>query len=214
MDTAIAAPSPAISVLATASASASVLAPGFENPTYDSIKVFRAVANAMSKPGAIFHVQVLPPAPPQLAPACAALCLTLLDRDTPLWMQNNLPVVSDYLRFHCGCPITPDEGEASFALMSNMTALPALDLFNAGSAEYPDDSATLLIQVASLSNATGVKLSGPGLREPIYLDAAGVSADYWRALQASRARFPLGVDIIFTCGEHIAALPRTTQVAL
>lgn len=212
MDTAIAATSVAASISTTASAT--TLQPGFENPTYDSIKVFRAVANAMAKPGAIFQVHARPPAPAQLSPACAALCLTLLDADTPLWMQNNLPVVSDYLRFHCGCPITPDEGEASFALVNNIAAMPELDVFNAGSAEYPDDSATLLIQVSSLSNATGVKLSGPGLREAMYLDAAGVSADYWRVLQASRARFPLGVDIIFTCGEHIAALPRTTQVAL
>lgn len=212
MDTAIATPSVAASVATPTSVS--VLAPGFENPTYDSIKVFRAVANAMAKPGAIFQVHARPPAPVQLSPACAALCLTLLDADTPLWIQNNLPLVSDYLRFHCGCPITPHEGEASFALVNNIVAMPELDVFNAGSAEYPDDSATLLIQVSSLSNATGVKLSGPGLREAMVLDAAGVSADYWRALQASRSRFPLGVDIIFTCGEHIAALPRTTQVAL
>ena len=190
----------------------SILTPGFDHPTYDSIKVFRAVANAMARPGAIHQVHARPPAPTQLSPACAALCLTLLDMNTPLWMQNPLPVVSEYLRFHCGCPLTPHPGTASFALVTNTAALPALDAFNAGSAEYPDDSATLLIQVSSLSNATGVKLSGPGLREPMYLDAAGISADYWHDLQASRVRFPLGVDIIFTCGEHIAALPRTTRV--
>jgi alpha-D-ribose 1-methylphosphonate 5-triphosphate synthase subunit PhnH len=198
----------------TASAVTSGLAPGLDNPTYDSIKVFRAVASAMACPGAIHRVHARPPAPAQMAPACAALCLALLDMDTPLWIQNHIPVVAEYLRFHCGCPITPYSRNASFALITNLAGPPNVTAFNPGSAEYPDDSATLIIQVASLSNAVGVQLSGPGLREPLRLDAAGVSAAYWRDLQESRARFPLGVDIIFVCGEHIAALPRSTQIAL
>lgn len=204
-----------VAALPRVSADASTaLAPGLDNPTYDSIKVFRAVASAMARPGAIHQVHARPPAPAQLAPACAALCLALLDMDTPLWMQNHIPVVAEYLRFHCGCPLTPHSRNASFALITNLASPPDVSVFNPGSTEYPDDSATLFIQVPSLSNAAGVQLSGPGLREPLRLDAAGVSAAYWRGLQASRAGFPLGVDIIFACGEHIAALPRTTQIAL
>lgn len=191
---------------------ASTLAPGFDNPVYDSIKVFRAVAEAMAHPGAIKHVPARPPAPAQLMPAAAALCLTLLDFETPLWLQHPQRELTDYLKFHCGCPLAAEPLTAAFALITDTAAMPAPSAFNAGEPEYPDRSATLFVQVSSLSNATGVRLSGPGLREANRLDVAGVSAAYWRQVQSARAAFPCGVDIVFVWGERIAALPRTTAV--
>ena len=189
------------------------LAPGFDQPVFDSIKVFRSVADAMAHPGEIKRVDARPPAPAQLMPAAVALCLTLLDFETVLWLQQSHAGVGDYLRFHCGCPITQEPADAAFALIGNTLDLPPVSAFNAGLPEYPDRSTTLLIQVKSLSNATGVRLSGPGLRDSVFLDVAGIPAAYWHALQASRAAFPCGVDIVFIWGERIAALPRTTQVA-
>ncbi len=192
--------------------STSALAPGLEQPVFDSIKVFRAIADAMAHPGELKRIAVRPPAPALLMPATAALCLTLLDFETPLWLQNPPASVADYLRFHCGCPLTAQPAQASFALITNTTTMPDLSAFNAGEAEYPDRSATLLIQVASLSRASGVRLSGPGLRQPALLDVAGISSAFWRQLQDSRPAFPCGVDLVFICGERIAALPRSTVV--
>lgn len=192
--------------------SANTLSPGLDHPVFDSIKVFRAMADAMAHPGAITHVAARPPAPSELMPAAAALCLSLLDFETPLWQQHPRRAVTDYLRFHCGCPMTPESVRASFALITNTADMPQVAAFNAGEPEYPDRSATLLIQVAGLSNASGVTLSGPGLQKPIQLNVTGVSARFWRELQGSRADFPCGVDIVFVWGERIAALPRTTQL--
>ena len=188
------------------------MAPGLDHPVYDSIKVFRAITDALSHPGEIKRVPAQPPAPAQLMPAAAALCLTLLDFETPLWLQNPQPAVAEYLRFHCGCPPALEPADADFALITNTMAMPALSAFNAGLPDYPDRSTTLLMQVASLSNAGGVRLSGPGLRQTVRLDVGGVPAHYWRQVQDSRAAFPCGVDIVFICGERIAALPRTTAV--
>lgn len=192
---------------------ATSLAPGLERPSYDSIKVFRALTDAMAHPGEIKQVPARPPAPPQLMPATAALCLSLLDFETPLWLQQQQPAVHEYLRFHCGCPLVSEPARAAFALITSTPAMPTFSLFNPGEPEYPDRSATLLVQVASLSNAAGVRLSGPGLQTPIRLDVAGMSADFWYGLQATRATFPCGVDVVFVCGDRIAALPRTTQIA-
>jgi alpha-D-ribose 1-methylphosphonate 5-triphosphate synthase subunit PhnH len=189
------------------------LTPGLDNPVFDSIKVFRALADAMAHPGAIHRVPARPPAPSQLMPAAAAMCLSLLDFETPLWLQQTQPAVADYLKFHCGCPLVPQPRAASFALITDTVSMPGLSDFNAGETEYPDRSATLLVQVASLSNASGVRLSGPGLRETVHLDVAGIPAAYWHELQASHAAFPCGVDVVFVWGERIAALPRTTTVA-
>ena len=49
------------------------LAPGFDQPVFDSIKVFRVVADAMAHPGEIKRIDARPPAPAQLMPAAAAL---------------------------------------------------------------------------------------------------------------------------------------------
>ena len=191
---------------------ATTLAPGFDQPVFDSIKVFRALADAMAHPGEIRRVDARPPAPSQLMPAAAAMCLTLLDFETPLWLQTSHAGVADYLRFHCGCPVTPEAPQAAFALITNLLTMPAVNAFNAGEPEYPDRSTTLMIQVESLSNASGVRLTGPGVRDATLLDVAGVPAAYWRELQASRAAFPCGVDLVFIWGERIAAVPRTTRV--
>ena len=143
----------------------------------------------------------------------AALCLSLLDFETPLWLAAAAAQrVTEYLRFHCGCPLTAQPADAAFGLITRTLDLPDIAAFNAGDAEYPDRSATLLVQVASLSNASGVRLAGPGLRDTVHLDVAGIPGAYWHSLQASRAAFPCGVDIVFVWGERIAALPRTTAV--
>ena len=59
--------------------------------------------------------RMLPPAPGALSPATAAYLLTLVDRDTPLWLapEFDLPAVRDFVRFHTGAPIVAGRGEAA-----------------------------------------------------------------------------------------------------
>ena len=63
------------------------IAPGFADPVFDSQATFRAALDALARPG---RVAALPPVltpPAPLNPATAALCLTLADLDTPLWLD-------------------------------------------------------------------------------------------------------------------------------
>jgi len=41
----------------------------------------------------------------------------------------------------------------------------------------------------------------------------GVPARFWSEREALAELAPRGLDIIFTCGPHLAALPRTTRVS-
>jgi alpha-D-ribose 1-methylphosphonate 5-triphosphate synthase subunit PhnH len=187
---------------------------GLADPTLDSQRIFRSLLEAMAHPGRIVDVAVDLPAPSPLHPAAAAVCLTLLDFDTPLWLDDAAarPDVVDWLRFHCGVPIVSRSRAARFALLADPERMPPPDAFDPGTAEYPERSATLIVQAQGLRGGTGRRLKGPGIAGEARLEIAGVPEAFWTWMAANHARFPCGVDMVLSAGRVIAALPRTTAV--
>jgi alpha-D-ribose 1-methylphosphonate 5-triphosphate synthase subunit PhnH len=155
---------------------------------------------------------IQPPAP--LHPATAAVCLTLLDFDTPLWLDDAAarPEVVEWLKFHCRMPLVTDPEAAQFALVADAERMPALGAFDAGTAEHPERSATVIVQVRALIGGTGRRLHGPGIADQVHLGVAGVPAPFWTWASANHALFPRGVDLFMSAGQVIAALPRATRV--
>lgn len=184
---------------------------GFADPVLDAQRTFRAVLDAMAHPGRV--VTLTPPAaPPPLGPASAAVCLALLDLDTPLWLDAAAATadVVAYLRFHCGVPVVGAPGAARFAVIADAAAMPRLDAFDAGTDERPDLSATVVIQVPGLAGNRGVRLTGPGIEGEARIEVSGAPG-LWPALRANAGRFPRGVDTVLCAGPRLAALPRTTR---
>ena len=137
------------------------LSPGFADPVLDAQASFRAILEAMSRPGRIQRIEarIAPPAP--LCTAAAAALLSLADADTPLWLDAGA-AVAEWLRFHCGAPITPEIGAARFALACG--AAPRLEALDVGTDEDPQMGATLILQVAGLVAGDGWRLTGPGIQ--------------------------------------------------
>ncbi len=185
---------------------------GFADPVLDGQRAFRAVLDAMAHPGRVVSLTP-PPAPPPLGPASAAVCLALLDLDTPLWLDAAAATadVVAYLRFHCGAPVVGEPGAARFAVIADAAAMPRLDAFDAGSDERPDLSATVVVQVRGLAGGRGVRLTGPGIDGEARLEVSGAPG-LWPALRANAVHFPRGVDTVLCAGTRLAALPRTTRV--
>jgi alpha-D-ribose 1-methylphosphonate 5-triphosphate synthase subunit PhnH len=185
---------------------------GFADPVLDSQRAFRGVLDAMAHPGRVVTVDG-PAGPPPLAPAATAVCLALLDFDTPLWLDASAATVEavSYLRFHCGVPIVETPGAARFALSADPGALASLDAFDAGTDERPDLSATLVLQVAGLGDEGGRRLRGPGIAGTTRLTVGGAPW-LWDAVRVNGARFPRGVDVLLCAGARLAALPRTVRV--
>ncbi|MDF0601131.1 phosphonate C-P lyase system protein PhnH [Psychromarinibacter sp. C21-152] len=178
---------------------------GFADPAPQAATAFRAILNAMARPGRIETVAgAAPPAP--LSPAAGAVLLTLCDADTGLYLagDTDTEAVRDWVRFHLGAPLT-GPGEAAFAL-GRWAALQPLSAYPAGTPDYPDRSTTLIVEMDGLS-ADGATLRGPGIR-----DTARLSLPETAAFRANRRLFPLGLDFIFTAGAQVAALPRSTEV--
>jgi alpha-D-ribose 1-methylphosphonate 5-triphosphate synthase subunit PhnH len=190
------------------------LEPGFDDPVRGSQAAFRAVLDAMAYPGRIVALPGLlggpPPAP--LGTAAAAIMLTLCDVDTPVWLDAAALSGAGYLAFHCGAPLAANTAKARFAIIADAATLPSLDGFALGSDEYPERSATLVIEVADLAETAGAVLRGPGIRGEARLGATGLPARFWAERAALAELFPRGIDVVFTCDARLAALPRTTQV--
>ena len=192
----------------TSTAPDTLLDGGFADPARDAALAFRAVLDAVARPGTAAR---LAPAhgPAPLSPAAAAVLLTLVDRTTPLHLAgaHDNPALRRWIAFHCGAPLVPP-AEASFAL-GTWPALMPVDRFAIGTPEYPDRSATLIVDDADegQTGAQAVTLTGPGIN-----GTGSARLPDPAAFAANHARFPLGWDAILTRGDSLTALPRSTEV--
>ncbi|UMO88419.1 phosphonate C-P lyase system protein PhnH [Pectobacterium sp. PL64] len=184
----------------------------FAQPVADAQCTFRRILKAVSEPGVTVTLP-LQQGWGRLSPALTAVMLTLVDRDTPLWLDDALDddTLRSNLRFHTGAILTHDES-AAFALLhvSSATAI-ALSRFSAGDVMSPEKSTTVIIEVSSLTGGTPLRLSGPGLETSRVVDPQ-LSPDIVRYLCHRPDPFPQGIDLMFTCADALMALPRTTHV--
>lgn len=191
-----------------------MIAPGFADPADAAQRHFRAVLEAMSRPGRMMRLDGELPSPPQpLLPATWAIVTSLLDHETPLWLEPSLasqPVISS-LRFHVGCRLVDDPRRVAFAV-ATAAGLPPLHGFAQGEPDYPDRSTTVIVEVGALATGRGATLRGPGIDGRARLYAAGMKPSFWAEWRGNHAGYPLGIDVILTDGAGIACLPRSTAV--
>ncbi|MGB5871590.1 MAG: phosphonate C-P lyase system protein PhnH [Albidovulum sp.] len=185
--------------------SGTTLSGGFARPAEDAARAFRGCLEAMARPGQLQSLTgARPPAP--LSVAAGAVALTLIDTTTPLYLapSHDSAELREWIAFHCGAPLV-DAESACFAL-GTWAALGPVSRFQIGTPDYPDRSATLIVETA-LPVLPNARLSGPGIE---------TTQDAWlpeiAAFQANRAQFPLGFDCYFTAGNGLSALPRSTEV--
>lgn len=190
---------------------AHTLAPGLLDGVHDSQQAFRAVLDALARPG---QVRRIGPALPDVAlgGALARLLLSLSDDETPVWWQRADTGLQHWLRFHTGAGLAERPEVASFAVFTNIHQGFALSDFAAGTAAAPEFSSTLLIELPGLADGPALEWRGPGIRDVQRVGLQGLPDDFWAQWQANHAAFPQGVDIVFTCGEDALGLPRTTRV--
>lgn len=185
---------------------------GFDNYVLDSQACFRAALQAMSRPGKPVELSTKAEAIGPLEPATVALCLTLMDVDTSVWLdpacrQHAEPAPN--LRFHCGCPLVDESSDARFGVLLDPAKSLLLERFHAGEDQYPDRSATLICQVDGLWGGPRVAVSGPGVDRRVILAAKGLPEDFESQWEANHASYPLGVDLFLTSCDCLVGLPRS-----
>lgn len=178
---------------------------GFTAAPRQSALAFRATLNALARPSTLHRLTgATPPAP--LSIAAGVLVLTLCDGTTPIHLAgaHNCAALREWITFHSGAPLVAAD-QAVFAI-GTWEALQPTARFAIGQPDYPDRSATLIVEMHALI-AQGPRLTGPGIK-----GAAHLSLPETAAFTTNRALFPLGFDCFFTAGEQVAGLPRSTKV--
>ncbi|MET3614927.1 alpha-D-ribose 1-methylphosphonate 5-triphosphate synthase subunit PhnH [Rhizobium aquaticum] len=187
---------------------------GFANPVLGAQATFRALMDAMSRPGTIHTIggDANPPHP--VGVAQGAVALTLADHDTTVWLSPALAheTVKGWVGFHTGAEIVASSAHARFAFLAAGEPIPDFHGFAPGSQDYPDRSATLVIELPALSGGPEFVARGPGIKDSTVITAQGLPADFLRRWATNRAFFPLGLDIVFTAGSDLMALPRSTDL--
>jgi len=149
----------------------------------------------------------------------------LSDQDTSVWFDGGFDPAGDlsrWIAFHCGSTILEEPYEADFAIISRTGSMPQLTSFKRGTQEYPDRSATLILQSGILSDCESVRaevlvLEGPGIKTRNRLFVENLPRDFVGQWAEMKTKFPLGIDIIFAGTDAqgipaIACMPRTARI--
>lgn len=192
------------------------LPPKYAEKVISAQSIFRAVMDAMARPGTVQRIDpVADAAPAPMMRGTAAIAMTLFDHDTPIWLDAAMAETRDvgkWLKFHTSAPVVEDTSVCSFALIGDAALLPALDRFAFGSSEYPDRSTTLILQMASLAEGVELELRGPGIDGVASLRVALQPTDLVARLAINQTLFPRGIDVVLVADDAIAAIPRTTRL--
>lgn len=189
------------------------IGPGFADAVLESQAAFRSCLAALAAPGTVVRLGAGLAPVPGLHAAASALLLSLLDQDTRLWLSPSVATshTATSLKFHTGCSLAASPGEAEFALVAGVQELPPLEAFSAGSDEYPERSATIVLEVPAILES-GWRLTGPGVRDASLLSVPALGSGFLQEWERNRARFPRGVDLYLSCSERLCGLPRTTRI--
>tara|TARA_R110000737_G_scaffold302208_1_gene309302 strand:+ start:349 stop:930 length:582 start_codon:yes stop_codon:yes gene_type:complete len=179
---------------------------GFSDAPRQSARAFRAALEAIARPGSTYVLQEMGDAPAPVSRAAATLLLVLCDPETPLHLaaDYDTEALRGWVTFHTGAPLV--SADKAMFVLGNWRALD-LSALSLGTAEYPDRSATVIVDGAF--DGVDVALRGPGIKGVTQSRLPEVAM-----FQDNAAQFPLGLDFYFTSGAKLSALPRSTKVTL
>jgi alpha-D-ribose 1-methylphosphonate 5-triphosphate synthase subunit PhnH len=189
---------------------------------FDAQKHYRTLLQSTARPGTIGQLDdVLLEVPPQLNRATVLIALALFSADSSFYVSQGEDAVVEFLRRETLAKPASAE-QADFLLLPDTRQLEEIHRARVGSLAYPDQGATVVVQVTALSPAPmpgclRLALTGPGIETENAVYVLGASEALFEALREQNAEFPMGIDVFLTCdslsaGPCVLALPRTTRV--
>lgn len=185
-------------------------------------QLFRATLTALSTPGIVYQLPAAPLSGIDTIRGnrwAISLLVALLDHEVSLAVEQ-LPAADELVEIVRKRTRTTIAGRerADFVIADLTTLNPAVPLaIKRGSLQYPDDGATLIIQVPSLDtdsvSALSLRLTGPGINGERKLHLPGFPEAFFVARDEAVSHYPMGIDILLIdSGGRLLGLPRTTTI--
>ena len=166
--------------------------------------VFRAVLDALARPGTVHTLPAHGAVPGALLPV-----LALADLDTPVTVLSDEDW-ADRVGTATGAPVTTI-GQA--ALVAALRPLGSGDVrwFPTGSAAAPESAALVSMAVPGLDGGPRRTLSGPGAPGTRTVQARGIPPELWTVRAA--VAFPAGFDLVLVDPDgRVVGIPRSSRI--
>jgi alpha-D-ribose 1-methylphosphonate 5-triphosphate synthase subunit PhnH len=177
----------------------------------DSQQVFRAVLEALARPGT---PMALPPEPlTALTPAIAPI-IALADSTTGVCvLENSDDRWADTIATATSAPIWPAEMARLVAAVRPISA-DEVRGFNRGSAQAPEDAALVAVGVRDVHGGPRRwTLSGPGVCDTTTVAPQGIPTEFVVARAEAVTAYPAGIDVLLVTDDgRVVGLPRTTTI--
>jgi alpha-D-ribose 1-methylphosphonate 5-triphosphate synthase subunit PhnH len=188
----------------------------FFEEVFDAQEQFRIVLDAMAHPGIIYNLKDFDfEAPLYISNASAVIAFALLNADTSFHATGDFHI-SQYIALNTGA-IEETYEKADFVFIKGSENAEVLFKLKHGNLSYPEDSATLLIDVDEISNSYFEKsiqiiFRGPGVEFENRGFFGGLNIEILETVKEINFEFPLGIDLIF-CDKNnqIVGLPRSNN---
>lgn len=188
------------------------------NHIFDAQKHFRVLLDTMARPGKINRLTGDPIDPPKgLYKASAWIGFALLDAQVNFYSPDQTGSIQSYFTVNTSAQQATVE-EASFLFFSGTHETDLISRSFTGEPEYPDQGATLIIQVDALSDepllgGLPMTLKGPGIDGSCTVYTRGLDSSILADIKEQNTGYPLGVDTILVDPEdQIMGLPRTVKL--
>lgn len=208
------------------------------DPVFDAQEHYRLLLDAMARPGTIRVLPRMPISVPEgLTTAAALIGFALLNADVSFNADGG-ETVTRYLVVNTSArPV--DRALADFVFADGMSPASLLTGMKTGTLPYPEDGATLILQVKALAataegltaegltaegltaegltaegltDPLAIRLQGPGVNGERKLFVSGLNSGLLDALRECNMEFPLGIDLVMTDpGHRIACIPRSSR---
>ena len=187
------------------------------NEIFDAQLHFRIILDSMSRPGKVNNIgEIKIQSPEKLHPASALVAFALLNSDVAFYAQNNKETISEYFVVNTNSKPT-SINKADFVFIDGSNDGEVVLEANNGVLEYPEKSATIVIDVDNIYDVPKdqtheIILQGPGVNGEKRVYIRNISASILQALKEQNSEYPLGVDVILTDSEgNIMCIPRSNN---
>lgn len=184
--------------------------------------IYRRLVDAMSHPG---HRWQLIPHPlmsieqNQNPTWMASVLLTLVDHEMTLHVvesADSTDLRNIMTRRTRATEVPMSEADFVAADMASFDP-DSMTTMKRGTLDYPDDGASIVLQVESLTATGGpsIALTGPGVKGEVVLPLGELTTGFIAARNEVTQDYPLGIDVIVVDRSGLVmALPRTTSVSV